>query len=1203
MSLDDPERANFLAQSCAVDPDLRFHHVERPPFLPDLDAIRLAPDEAESPAFAGTERFAVKGLLGSGGFGDVYEVFDRSLNLTVALKVLRGFDPGTLENFKRGFRALDGLVHPNVCQIYELVFEPVSQLWLLTMELVHGQSLTDYMVHHSGTHRAVFRQIALGLQALHRCQILHCDIKPSNVLVTPDGHAVLLDFGLARLAGAGDSVVRAVTPAFAAPELLTGGAYSRDSDWYAVGVMLERVLPPTGFADLRRLAGRLTERDPAQRPGEGEILAILCPGEAESAPALPEVFVGRNEQLQLVEEIFQEVVAGHGLVVSIRGASGIGKTAFAKESLRRIRRSRPDVLLFHGSCHQGESVPFKALDEVVDQICGFLQELPLRQARVILPPEFALLARLFPVLEDLVQAGPPLPASPDPQELRRRAFAALAAIVDNLAGLGPVAIFVDDLQWTDMDSSLLLRELITALAARPVLWLLAQRRETDPPPGVELLHSPAIRTVELGPLTPSQSRQMTEKLLGPGFANAVSHVVSEAAGSPFLLRQLSLLARGGRVSNGVGELVADHLAKLSPPEQRLLEVLAIARTPLEQDVLRTAAGVGEQFLSARTRLVGSTLIRMTGPRGSMSAAYHDRIAELVAATIAPNAERRLHENLALALESAHAPDVESIAVHFNAAGLIEKACHYGLQAARKAADSLAFEQAARLFQSVIDWSPRPSAETAALEKARGEALVNCGHGAEAARAFSRAQEHASGEEVLRLRIRAAGELLRSGEVGEGLAALEELLAEHGLPFPRGRVRGVARLLWERLRVEIRRRRPERSVLSATAAQSRLDLCWAAIIGTSMVYPLLTEIYCFIYLRLALDSGDHNRLALGLGTFASRLAYVDDGELREARALLQQAGQLAGSTPTAYSSSYLAGMWAVVEMLAGNWEKSRDHAVRSVAGFRAGCYGATWEIASVSTYAFTARVLTGEWNANARDIPALLAEARDRGDRYAEVSLQLVTGYYATFLIADDPVLAEAGVHRCLSVWPGRDFDLQHHYAFQALVDLDLYRGRAGSAWHRVERTWPKLLRSGLMRLTLLETFAFAVRGRAALAFATEAQEPSRHRVRLVGVAQDAARRLRKSPAQYGPGLGLMLEAGVAVLRGDRASARDLLGSAENELAKSHLVPWLAVTRLGLAQLTQAESASHYHGGGMAWMNSEHIRRPECLVRMLLPGVG
>jgi serine/threonine protein kinase len=276
-----------------------------------------------------SKRFTMRRRLGEGGMGVVYEAFDEERRASVALKTLNRFDAGALARFKREFRALQGLAHPNLVALDELFVE--NDQWFFTMELLDG---VDFVSHVRGepsrvafestvresasklrAHAAIdrdtkpgtsfdearlrdgLRQLLDGVAALHAVDKVHRDIKPSNVLVTREGRVVLLDFGLVTEASVEDrSTGSAVvgTPAYMAPEQAASRNVGTAADLYAVGVMLYEALtgrlpiegphlqvllekqrrepaPPSTVAsgipaDLDALCVQLLRFDPALRP-------------------------------------------------------------------------------------------------------------------------------------------------------------------------------------------------------------------------------------------------------------------------------------------------------------------------------------------------------------------------------------------------------------------------------------------------------------------------------------------------------------------------------------------------------------------------------------------------------------------------------------------------------------------------------------------------------------------------------------------------------------------------------------------------------------------------------------------------------------------------------------------------------------------------------------------------------------------------
>lgn len=1193
IDLDEPERSRLIHAACASDPELRAL-MEETLTLPDLEEVDVTP-LAHRP-FTGNQRFEIVRPLGTGGFGEVFEVFDRTLGSAVALKVLRRVDTGTVESFKRGFRALERLTHPNVCQTYELVFDVPSRSWLLTMELIHGEPLFDYLRERPEEVRGIFRQVTEGLRALHQADVVHCDIKPSNVLITSEGRAVLVDFGLSRSVHSPGDRALALTPGYAAPELLAGAPNSPASDWYAAGLMIQRAAGDRDV-ELSRLAARLLADDPAARPSGAEVLRTLSGGDDPGDP-FQAAFIGREPEINAVREAFRAAVTGASITLHVAGPSGIGKTAMLQQAISAILGEHPEAIVLRGACYQGEALPYKALDSVAEQVSRELDKLPLRDALAILPRDLPILARLFPAFGAFV--ANPLAYSPDPAdpiETRRRAFAAFWKTVANLSGLAPLLIVIDDLQWSDLDSSLLLAEFVNRIRSARILLITLRRQEEAPPPGFESLRQGA-RELDLGPLNPAESIRLVRQLMDSLPPDTLATVVAEGAGSPFLLRQLAMHVRSGGAAIGLAELMKAILSGLTQEQREVLEVLAVAGSPLDQAVLQQAARTGANFALSRAQLVNRCLIRGGNSPGGVCAPYHDRIGEAVAAALPPAREREIHEALARALDETGDPDIEIVANHYFKAGFTGLACQRGTQAAERAVSVLAFDRAAHLYQRVLEWSSDQEGR-GALERALGDALVNCGRGIEGARAYARALATASEPERMPLRIQIASVLLRAGEIEEGLSILRGILRDHQLPEPSTRRRTMARLLWERFRIEVRRRRAATRRETGERAVGRLDACWAGAVGTAMVHPLFKEVCCLIYLRLALDEGSPGRLAVGWGGFATNLAHTDDGEIREARKAIARSLEYARMSGEVYPLAFTELTTAIVENLCGNWTASTAHATRARELFSTHCPGSSWETGTAATHIVFSRSTSGDWIANAREIPDMVRQARQHNDRFTGISLQLISGYYAQFLLPDEPCAGAGNIERCLAEWPGAEFDLQRLHAFEALVEIDLYRGQARAAWNRMEQIWPRVVRSGLLGLTLVETFAQALRARAALACAG-CESGEKARKSLLDVARRSAKWLHRSKAKYAAGLAYMIDGGIAACLGDRDRTREMLLRAEAELEANDMIPWLAAVRISVAPLLDGEAGRRKAEAGHSWMASQEIRRPDCITRMFLP---
>jgi tetratricopeptide (TPR) repeat protein/predicted Ser/Thr protein kinase len=264
--------------------------------------------------------------LGSGGMGVVYRAEDTTLGRTVALKFLPPqivHDPKQVQRFREEARTASVLNHPNICTIYE-VAEEHGELFI-AMEFVEGKPLSESIREGGMPASSVIRygrQIAGALEHAHARGVIHRDLKPLNIVITPDGDAKILDFGLAKRTDPNDvnrktlqaatasSVGLAGTMPYMAPEQLEGQEATARSDIWALGIVLyemasgerpfkgdnlyrlctgiiQEAFPPlaeTAPIGLMTVIGRCLEKEPARRyQRSGEVRAALEALEPSSA--------------------------------------------------------------------------------------------------------------------------------------------------------------------------------------------------------------------------------------------------------------------------------------------------------------------------------------------------------------------------------------------------------------------------------------------------------------------------------------------------------------------------------------------------------------------------------------------------------------------------------------------------------------------------------------------------------------------------------------------------------------------------------------------------------------------------------------------------------------------------------------------------------------------------------------------------------
>jgi hypothetical protein len=403
LDLDARERRSFLAQRCASDPSLRAD-VETilsaaggaSGFLeaPVMNLLRslLRDDRAEdepptlSPAPLGGARFApgeifasrfrIVSLLGCGGMGEVYRADDLKLGQPVAIKLVTA-EGARDEAFQRSVsevRLARSIAHPNVCRVYDVGH---AQGWAyLAMEYVDGETLASLLrrIGRLSPEKALDagRQLCAGIAAAHEVGVLHRDLKPSNIMIDGRGRIRIMDFGLAVSAGDSRSLELAGTPAYMAPEQLTGDRVTARTDVYALGLVLfelfegrpiftatsldERLHAGNAAAIAQRARSELDpailamicrclDTDPEERPRSAVAVAAVLPG---SNPLMVAVSDGQVPSPDMVAAARRKgslsSTAGAVLLVGVIGGT-VAVVAGTRSVLSSTVLKPPDVLV------------------------------------------------------------------------------------------------------------------------------------------------------------------------------------------------------------------------------------------------------------------------------------------------------------------------------------------------------------------------------------------------------------------------------------------------------------------------------------------------------------------------------------------------------------------------------------------------------------------------------------------------------------------------------------------------------------------------------------------------------------------------------------------------------------------------------------------------------------------------------------------
>jgi serine/threonine protein kinase len=1110
-----------------------------------------------------------------------------------------------------------------------------------------------------GRLRAALAQLADGLIALHGAGKLHRDIKPHNVIVTLEGRVVLLDFGL--VADVDESATRARiarvagTPAYMAPEQAAGERVSPASDWYSVGVMLYEALtsrlPFSGSArdvivdkqhadpvpvearspdvprDLSELCGELLARDPAKRPSGRDVLARLSvadrgPVQTATVISPASTFVGRERELEWLRSAYQTMTAGRTVAAYVHGISGIGKTTVIHQFLRRLEVESPETVVLRGRCYQQESVPYKGLDLLIDSLSQWLREVPAGTADLLLPRDVPALVRLFPVL-DRVDAIASTQRHrrhlPDAQELRRRAVAALRELLARLADRWPLVLVVDDLHWSDLDSTHVLVDLLRPPDPPKLLFIGAYRRDeaaTSPPLRALLSLTRVaeigmdVRELALGELDPPQVRTLVAALADAD-EDAVGRLMDlvhhESGGNPFFVHELTRLAMSTGRTMTAGEVtlesaVSARLANIVGPAARLLQVLALAGRPLSPHVVLSAAGVASVDYGLLTSLRAAQLVRARQTDQSEELElYHDRIGDVIARRVQPDQAIELHERLAGALEASGTADPEMLALHLNQAGHPDRAAGHAAVAADRAAQALAFDRAARLYHVALTLQPNGD-EALVLRLKWAEALANAGRGGEAGRAYLAAARDVRLDpaRVSELQRRAAEQFLISGHMDEGQTALGEVLRAVDMRLARTPHAALLLLLLRRVLIRLRGLRfRERDVSEVSPRELlKIDSCWSVAVGLAFIDSMRAAEFQARHCLLALASGEPGRVARALALEAGYASLRGTHARRRTAAVARSALSLAeriGKPHAIGLASLTAGIAAHME---GRWRSSLDLSERAEHVLSESCAGVTWELDTARLHIVSNMFFLGDLKGLGDRAPAFTKSADDRGDLYGSTALVLRTAFL-TALVRDEPQRARDDLAGAESTWIGRrGFLMQHYWSLMAHADVLAYEGNGAEAYDRVTALWRQLAAAQMRRIQFSRVESSYRRARSALMYALMLPGGSPRTAQLLRDVARECRVLLSEPAEWSIALGHLVQAGAVAAHGDLDRARTALTIAEQNFEAAGMALHATISRRARGRLIGGEQGASAIDAADAWLRAQRVVRPSAIHRMI-----
>jgi DNA-binding SARP family transcriptional activator/tetratricopeptide (TPR) repeat protein len=443
--------------------------------------------------------------------------------------------------------------------------------------------------------------------------------------------------------------------------------------------------------------------------------------EAPAPDAARSAFVGREREFAELAAGLDDAVAGRGRLFLVAGEPGIGKSRLAEELSAHARARGARVLV--GRCWEAGGAP--AYWPWVQALRGYVRESDPGAIRSQLGASAGDLAQIIPELREHFPDLPD-PPSPESEGARFRLFDAATAFLRNASERRPILLILDDLHAADAPSLLLLQFLARELASSRVLALAAYR-DVDPIPGpelnalvAELAREPITRRLALSGLSESELAEFVELTqMQIASAELVAALHGEAEGNPLFAGEIvRLLSVEGQQADATGsirlaipdtvrDVIARRLSHLSPECNRLLVLASVVGREFSLDILAALGGVSEeQVLDQLDEAMAARVVAdVPGAHGALRFAHvliRDTLYERLTA-----ARRVLLHRLAVeALENVYGdqpgPHLAELAHHAMAGSQFDKGLRYAWRAGDRAVELLAYEEAARLYETALE---------------------------------------------------------------------------------------------------------------------------------------------------------------------------------------------------------------------------------------------------------------------------------------------------------------------------------------------------------------------------------------------------------------------------------------------------------------------------------------------------------------------
>lgn len=1065
-------------------------------------------------------------MVGKGGMGYVHSAIDLRSTAQVAVKVMRRVDPWSVFRFLEEFTWLSHLNHPNLVKLYDAFSE--GDIRYFSMELIEGKTIRQWFQkipadspNRINQLRRILAQAASAIHFLHQHGVIHCDIKCSNLMIASKRRAVLLDLGLAVREGNSQPLVGTVQ--YMAPEVLYGGKPTRAGDWYSFGVLLYEVMadeyPPIQVdldatetdkkyvldreklnsklsdfdPELADLCAQLLSSNPNMRPSGGHVLQKLGGYSQEDTLVGPiGDFVGRESELEQLDEAYRQSAENLCKVVVVHGESGIGKSCVVQEWLNQ--RNHTKDLLITVRCYRQDHTPLRLLNLLVQEVVQVLRNQPESVWRSSLDEHLHEIGAAFPQMRQLVEEDFAVtsrpPSAKSLYEVKTAGVGELERWLIQLSQVQPLLLIIDDAQWADKESLQLISKLI---AADSFVGLVIAMDEGNPLTVAELIspelarpesagqnaaHSTLVRSLEIGPLHEKSTVQL---LSGWANRNAIDitpsiakNISQRAGGSPFLLQELfraysHYARRDGSsdeqwLNNDSQSNVRRRFSLLPIQSENVLQYLAVAGQSISFHQLQMVSRILPHELQSTLSLLaaqGWVRSRSNDLESDLEIA-HENFRQIVLGSMPTERLHRRHFRMARTLSSDVPPPWSRMGEHYWISERYKEAAACYLEAARNAMAASAFRDALFFLQR----ADHPDADRSSREKEyvtrlRADCLSGFGSSIAAAEIYDELAE--GGEDSSRRtlnRCLAGEQLIRAGQLDAGLNRMREVLQTLGITNLRHSLRSRFCFTCRTLKAAVfDRPRALRSVAGENEEFSEMDRCLNRVsVPLTFLHNQLGPDLILRLKKLVEHRGSKSDQSIALLHWGTLLSFAGGRWRHKALSWLSTGRHLArqsGGAAALGSAQLCMFIWHVQR---GQPAKAILHGTRAIGWLEREPRNLHWESQFLQWGLLGCYWNTGQLAKLQETTAILRRRAIDRNDAMSQF-LMNVGAAHLSDLVADDVPRAQQALQWSTNAISNQTFQSPRFFLWLSRIQQAIYEGHSEEAHQLLQTDWKQLANS------------------------------------------------------------------------------------------------------------------------------------------------